>query len=272
MPRRNWNKVFVTGGTSFVGLRVIAALVNAGADVTVLVKPENEEKLGALRRHVRMVSGDVWTVASLKGRSRGQGVVIHLVGSIRAQPSRGLTFQQLNLVSARNTISMAVSDGVPYYVLLSAASRPPSTSVEYLRSKREAEEYLRNSGLRYAIVRAPVLFDREQPSGAFFAALSRLGALPFLRVFFGRRAPLPVDIAAHGIARAALQLELPRSQVLYAGDLRHLGRLANKEKRSPHRAVKVPGLRHHSDSSSNWTDEEAPFGWLPPQFPPDDEP
>ena len=58
MPRRNWNKVLVTGGTSFVGLRVVTALVNAGADVTVLVTPDNEEKLGVLRRHVRMVAGD----------------------------------------------------------------------------------------------------------------------------------------------------------------------------------------------------------------------
>jgi uncharacterized protein YbjT (DUF2867 family) len=270
MPRRNWNKVFVTGGTSFIGLRVITALVNAGADVTVLVTPDNEEKLGALRRHVRMVGGDVWTIASLKGRSRGQGVVIHLVGSLHAQPERGLTYHQLNLVSARNAISMAVSDGVPYFILLSTAANPPGASGEYLRSKREAEDYLRNSGLRYAVVRAPVLFDREQPGGAFFAFLSRIGALPFLRVFFGRRAPLPVDIAAQGISRAALQIDLPRSHVLYAGDLRRYGRLAMKEKRQP-KPVKVPGFRPHADLSDDWPDDETPFGWLPPKLPPDDE-
>ncbi len=267
MPRRNWNKVFVTGGTSFIGLRVVTALVNTGADVTVLVTPDNEEKLGVLRRHVRMVAGDVWNAASLKGRSRGQGAVIHLVGSLRAQPERGLTYHQLNLVSARNVISMAVSDGVPYFVLLSAATNPPGASGEYLRSKREAEDYLRSSGLRYAIVRAPVLFDREQPSGAFFASLSRIGALPFLRVFFGRRAPLPVDIAAQGISRAALQTELPRSQVLYAGHLRRLGRLATKEKRQP----RHPSFSSHTDLTGDWPDEDAPFGWLPSQNPPDDE-
>lgn len=270
MPRRNWNKVFVTGGTSFVGLRVVAALANAGADVTVLVRPENEDKLGTLRRHVRMVSGDVWNVASLKGRSRGHGVVIHLVGSIRAQPERGLTFHQLNLVSARNVVSMAVSDGVPYMVLLSAVSSPPGISGEYLRSKREAEDYLKNSGLRYVIARAPILFDREQPGGAFFAMLSRLGALPFLRVFFGRRAPLPVDIAAQGMTRAALQIELPRSQTLYAGDLRRLARLANREQRRPAR-LPVPELRRRSESRRDGPDEDVPFGWLPPPASPDDE-
>lgn len=268
MPRRNWNKVFVTGATSFVGLRVVAALVEAGADVTVLVQPDHEEKLGALRRHVRMVSGDVWNPASLKGRSRGYGVVLHLVGSIRAQPERGLTFHQLNLVSARNVIGMAVSDGVPYFVLLSAAHRPAGVSVEYLRSKREAEEYLRNSGLRWAIVRAPMLFERAQRGGRFFALLSRIGGLPFLRVFFGRRTPLPVDVVARGIAQAALQQELPRDQMLYAGDLRRLGRVKHEGRRGL-RAIRMPHRPQWSQGSS-LPDEEAPFGWLPPP-PPDDE-
>lgn len=266
MPRRNWNKVFITGATSFVGLRVVSALVEAGADVTVLVQPDHEEKLGALRRHVRMVSGDVWTPASLKGRSRGHGVVIHLVGSIRAQPQRGLTFHQLNLVSARNVISMAVGDGVPYFVLLSAVYRPPGVSIEYLRSKREAEEYLQNSGLRWAIVRAPMLFDRAQYGGRFVAFLSAVGALPVLRVIFGRRAPLPVDIVARGIAQAALQLELPRNQRLYAGDLRRLGRVTRERQRG-RRGSRTP---RPQSLSGSLPEDETPFGWLPPN-PPDDD-
>jgi uncharacterized protein YbjT (DUF2867 family) len=258
MPRRNWNKVFVTGGTSFVGLRVVAALVEAGADVTVLVRPEHEEKLGALRRHIRLVHGDVWSVPSLKGRSRGHGAVIHLVGSLRAQPERGLTFHQLNLVSARNAIGMAVSDGVPFFVLLSAAHKPPGVPAEYLRSKREAEDYLRNSGLRWAIVRAPVVFDREQRGGRFFALLSRIGSLPLLRVFTGGRAPLPVEIAARGIAQAALRDELPRNQRLYAKHLRQLGRIPKSRRGLP------VTLRPGRPAGDPDLDDEIPFGWLPP--------
>jgi uncharacterized protein YbjT (DUF2867 family) len=268
MARRNWNKVFVTGGTGFIGLRVVTALVNAGADVTVLVRPEDEEKLGPLRRHIRMVSGDVWTVASLKGRSRGNGAVIHLVGSIRAQPERGFTFHQLNLVSARNVVSMAVSDGVPYFVLLSPASRPSGVSIEYVRSKRQAENYLRTSGLRWAIVRAPLMFDRDQPGGQFYALLSRIGALPFLRVFFGRRSPLPVDIAARGIARAALLAELPPNRLLYAGDLRRLGREIIEQRQRTR--IRMSRLLPRRDSGDDLADDEAPFGWLPPKSPPEE--
>lgn len=262
MAPRNWNKVFVTGATSFIGLRVVTELVNAGADVTVLVRPDHEEKLGALRRHVRMVSGDVWNSASLKGRARGHGVVIHLVGSLRAQPERGLTFHQINLVSARNVISMAVSDGVPYFVLLSTVGRPPGISVEYVRSKREAEEYLQTSGLHWAIARAPLLFDRGQWGGTFFSLLSRIGGLPVLRVIFGRRTPLPADIVARGIAQAALRADELRDRLLFTGDLRRLGR-PKKERR-----VRAP--RPLRQRATLRPDDDMPIGWLPPP-PQDDE-
>ncbi len=259
MPRRNWNRVFVTGGTSFIGLRVVAALVEAGADVTVLVRPEHEDQLGGLRRHVRLVAGDVWNSASLKGRSRGHGTVIHLVGSIRAQPEKGLTFHQLNLVSARNVISMAVSDGVPYFVLLSAAGNPPGVSSEYIRSKREAEAYLRGSGLRWAIVRAPLLYQRGQRGALLFGMLSRLGGLPVVRLLVGRRAPLPVDVAARGIAQAVLEEELPRDQVLYARHLRRLGR----PPRAPRRWLRRGGASEAPAHTDGLGEDEIPFGWLP---------
>lgn len=261
MARRNWNRVFVTGGTSFLGLRVVAALIELGADVTVLVRPESEDKLGALRRHVRLVSGNVWDRASLKGRSRGQGAVVHLVGSIHAQPERGLTFQQLNLVSARNAISMAVGDGVPYFVLLSAVSKPVGVPAEYLYSKREAEDYLRGSGLTWAIVRAPLLFDAAQRRSAPFKVMSAVGGLPLLRLLLGRRAPLPVEVAARGIAHLALQEELPRSERVYAGDLRRLGRV-RRPKNAPEPAPWRSRSRSRSDAA-RWPEDEIPFGWLP---------
>lgn len=195
--------------------------------------------------------------ASLKGRSRGHGVIVHLVGSVRAQPERGLTFHQLNLVSARNAISMAVSDGVPYFVLLSAINSPPGVSSEYLRSKREAEEYLQSSGLRWSIIRAPVLFDRDQRGAGMVSALSRVGSLPVVRVVTGRTSPLPVDVAARGIAQVAMQQELPRSQRIYAGDLRRAGKLKIKRERRP------LFRRDHQDRRFPQLDEEPPFGWMP---------
>lgn len=261
MHRRNWNRVFVTGGTGFIGLRVVLALIEAGAEVTMLVQPDQEDKLGALRSHVRLMTGDVWNLPSLRGRARGHGVVVHLVGSLRAEPARGLTYHQINLVSARNVISMAVSDGVAHFVLLSAASKPPGVPADYLRSKREAEDYLRTSGLRWTIVRAPLVFDREQAGGSFFSALSWVGGLPVLRLLIGRRAPLPVDIVARAIAQAALHPEQVRDRRLYAADLRRLGRVRRDVLERPER----PRISWAQQDSA--PDEDVPFGWLPEMSP-----
>src|SRR5258708_3645410 len=71
-------RVFVTGGTGFLGYRVVRALLEQGADVTVLVKPGSEDKLGVLRGRVQYVEGDPWNPASLRGRSRGHAAVVHL--------------------------------------------------------------------------------------------------------------------------------------------------------------------------------------------------
>src|SRR5579863_5091910 len=116
-------RILVTGGTGFLGFHVVQALLDSDADVTVIGRPEAEERLGAIREHIRWLPGDVWNASSLRGRARGEQAVVHLVGSVKADPKRGLTFRHLNFLSARNVAQMAVSDGVPHMLLLSASAR-----------------------------------------------------------------------------------------------------------------------------------------------------
>src|SRR5438874_1662479 len=136
MPDRNPRRVFVTGGTGFLGFRVVRALLEQGAEVTVLLRPDSDEKLGALRGRVQSVYGDVWNPASLRGQARGHNAVVHLVGGTKPDPARGLTFRHLNFVSARNVAQVAVSDGVPHLLLLSASAAPLGVSGAYIDSKR----------------------------------------------------------------------------------------------------------------------------------------
>jgi dihydroflavonol-4-reductase len=92
MPQQqDVERVLVTGATGFVGFRVVAALLEIGIQVTVLVRPEQEDKLASLAQRVRVINGDIWNRGSLKGLARGQQTVVHLVGSTHADPSRGLT-------------------------------------------------------------------------------------------------------------------------------------------------------------------------------------
>src|SRR6187549_1561343 len=142
----NNRRVLVTGGGTFLGDNIAAALLAEGAEVTLLVRPGAEDKLGPLAQRVRWITADVWNPASLRGRARGHASVIHTVGSMIADTAQGSNHHRLNFVSARNVANMCVSDGVPHMTLMSTV-RAPWLNNNYLRAKREAETYMEHVGL-----------------------------------------------------------------------------------------------------------------------------
>lgn len=255
-------QILVTGGGTFLGDHIAAALLAEGASVTLLVRPGAEARLGAIRERVRWWTADVWEPSSLKGRARGHQMVIHTVGSMTAEPAQGLTYQSLNFVSARNVANMCVTSGVGQMMLISAA-RAPWIPTEYVRAKREAETYIARIGLRPVIIRAPLVYLRGSPRNPLFTLVSLLARIPILGALtFGKAAPLPVDVLARGIARIAL--EGSAGKTLYsAHDLRR--RNTARERRRG----ESDGGRALLDSISpaspiEWLDEETPFGWIPP--------
>ena len=155
----NHRRVLVTGGESFLGINIAAALLAEGAEVTLLIREDAQEKLGSIADRVRMFPVDVWDPASLRGRARNHQSVIHTVGSMIADPAQGLTYHRLNFLSARNVANMSVRDGVSKFVLLSGI-RAPWVSRGYIKSKREAEKYTERIGLKTSIIRAPIVYVR----------------------------------------------------------------------------------------------------------------
>lgn len=249
-------RVLVTGATGFLGFRVVAALLEAGVEVTVVVRPEQEAKLASFAGRVRVLHGDIWNRGSLKGLARGQNAVVHLVGSTRADPARGLTHQQINLVAARNVIGMAVGDGVLNFALLSVAALPGMLPAEYVRSKRDAEEYLQNSGLHWIIIRPSLLYTPSSGT-LMFSLLGLIGRIPPFRWLIGRYTPLAVETAARGIAAAVRNIQDYQGRILYAGDLRRLARRYGRRGALLMRPAIVQNKREQNES------DEPPFGWLP---------
>jgi nucleoside-diphosphate-sugar epimerase len=259
MQSRKPQRVLVTGGAGFLGFQVLLALVALGAQVTALIRADREESLEPLREQINVVVGDVWNKASLKGRARNHDIVVHLIGSARVDPQRGLTYDQVNLTSARNVIGMAISDGVPHVVLLSTVLRPLELSGAYVRSKRDAENLLRESGVHWTIIRAPALFfTRQSPVLGVVALLG--GIFPFNMVF-GRYLPLPVERAARGIAGIAMQPNAFEMQTVYAPRLRRVNRLVL---RLPAESSQ-PAVASQTTSAGRPEDEDDEyFGWTPP--------
>lgn len=259
----NIPRVLVTGGGTFLGDNIASALLAEGADVTLLVREGVENRLGPLRQRVRWFVADIWDPSSLRGRARGHQVVIHTVGSMVAEPSKGLTHHRLNFVSARNVTNMCVSDGVAFMILLSSPSAP-WISRAYIAAKREAEVYLRRVGMRSTVIRAPLTYVRGRPRPLFYRLMTLLGSIPLVASLgFGRIAPMPVDILARGVARIALQdMERPK-KIYFASDLR---RRNTAEERRGYSTLRTQDFSLSSKPVQHPIEllgEDVPFGWMP---------
>ncbi len=231
-------QVFVTGGTGYLGRRVVRALLERQVRVTVLARPNSDyrAKLGVFADQVDVVIGDAWNLGSLSGRARGHFCVIHLVGGRGRDPGRGLTNRHLNYTSTRTVVAMAMGDGVRRFVYLSSAGLPPWMS-EFSDSKHMAEEYLQRAGLDWLVIRAPRLVGGERRHTLLSFIMKPLRHVPLLN----RLAPVPVGIAARGIAALALDPHAYR-RVYYGLDLRRLGRPPKQPRREAPRLL-PPGPR-----------------------------
>ena len=191
-------KIFLTGGTGFVGSEVLGQLLSAGHTVRCLVRGGSEGKL-PIREGVEVRLGDVVEPQSLKGILEGCDAVIHLVGVIREVPSRGVTFSRLHFEATRNMVEAAISQGVKRFMQMSANGTRPQAESPYHRSKWQAEEAVRDSELEWTIFRPSLIFGPEDEFVNLLAGLVR--KLPLVPVIGNGRYRM-TPVAVQDVARS----------------------------------------------------------------------
>jgi NADH dehydrogenase len=169
--------ILVTGGTGFVGSHVIRRLRSAGLPVRALVR--NPAKAGMLRDlGVEVVPGDIADAASLFAAATGCDRIIHLVGIIQEAPA--VTFRGVHVEGTRSVLAAAHKAGVRHFLHQSALGTRPDAASEYHRTKWEAEELVRLSGIPYTILRPSLIYG---PGDLFTIRLSSMFKLsPLLPV------------------------------------------------------------------------------------------
>jgi len=209
-------KIFVTGGTGFVGSEVLRQLVAAGFAVRVLVRHGSEEKL-AVRDGVEIHLGDATDPATLTGALAECDAVIHLVGIIREFPGQGITFARLHVEATRNVLAAAQAQGVRRYLHMSANGTGPAGTTDYHRTKWQGECAVRDSGLDWTIFRPSLIFGKGGEFVTMLADLIRkLPVVPVIGDGQYRMQPVAVAQVAESFVRA---LGMPAT----VGETYHLG-------------------------------------------------
>ena len=209
-------KVFLTGGTGFVGSEVLRQLVAAGHAVRVLVRPGSEGKL-AVHDGVEIRHGDAADAATLDQALAGCDAVIHLIGIIREFPGRGITFERLHVAATRNVLAAAREQGVRRLLQMSANGTAPAADTGYHRTKWEAEQLVRDSGLDWTIFRPSLIFGKGGEFVTMLADLIRkLPVVPVIGDGQYRMQPVAVEQVAESFVRA---LAMPET----VGQTYHLG-------------------------------------------------
>ncbi|MBM7842395.1 SDR family oxidoreductase [Herpetosiphon giganteus] len=148
--------ILVTGGTGYVGSRLIEKLRQRPEPVRVLVRtPEKAQKLVA--GNISIVKGDVTDPESLLAAMKGVSTVIHLVAIIRER-SGGITFERMNYQATVNVVDAAKAAGVKRFLHMSALGVVNDPNLPYMDTKFRAQKYVEASGLEWTVFQPSVIF------------------------------------------------------------------------------------------------------------------
>jgi NADH dehydrogenase len=164
-------KVAIIGGTGFVGSYLVDALLDAGHEPHVLVRPGSENKLHRASE-CSITKGDLDSTDAIDAVVKGCDAVIYNVGILREHPREGITFEALQYRGAESVAEAAKRAGVRRFLLMSA-NGIDSAETPYQTTKLRAEAMIRESGLDYTIFRPSVIFGDPRGTMEFATQLYR---------------------------------------------------------------------------------------------------
>lgn len=193
-------RVFLTGGTGFVGRHVLKRLRDEGHSVRALVRDPENANLPA-NSQFELVQGDVAQGTGLDAGMKGCDAVIHLVGIIAE--TRAATFEGVHHIGTRNVVEAARRNRIARFVQMSALGARANGVSGYQTSKWKGEEAVRQSGIAFCILRPSLIFGPG--SGFVGQMLEIMRKAPLVRPVPGTGKPLFRPIFVDDVATCFVQ-------------------------------------------------------------------
>lgn len=142
-------EILITGGTGYIGGRLIPRLLTRGHHVRVLAR---EGALGRVTAGAMGVAGNALDADSVAAALKPGDTVIHLVGTPHPSPAKAKEFQQVDLLSIRATVEAAKRAASAHLVYVSVAQPAPVMRV-YQAVRAQGEAMIQEAKLTATILR-----------------------------------------------------------------------------------------------------------------------
>jgi nucleoside-diphosphate-sugar epimerase len=199
-------RVFLAGATGAVGRTIIGLPADSRVRLVSHLRPGREVSGFPEPAVCALDRPD-----ELDPAMRGCTTVLQLIGSRRARFARGDTYETSDVGTTRQLVEAARRVGtVDHFVLLSSvgAGRPMGA---YLEAKARAEALVRESGLRFTIVRPSTFVGGGHKAPPGFSAVTKLFGLKALQ-------PIAIEDLARMLLRICAQ-RAPENTVLEGASL-----------------------------------------------------
>lgn len=131
--------VFITGGTGYIGSRLIPLLLARGHTVRALARPGST---ASLPPGCAVIVGEATDAATFGDAVRGCDTFVQLVGVAHPSPAKAAQFRSVDLAAGLAGIAAAASAGIAHFVYLSVA-QPAPVMRDYVAARAAAETELR---------------------------------------------------------------------------------------------------------------------------------
>ncbi|MCI4440503.1 complex I NDUFA9 subunit family protein [Tibeticola sp.] len=197
------NKIFVLGGTGFVGRHLCEQLNRAGQRITVATRRlVNAQAIQSLPL-VTPIEVDVFDEAQLARQLAGHDAVVNLIAILHGSED---AFERTHVELPERILRAARKAGVRRVIHVSALGVAVDAPSRYLRSKARGEAVFRNAAaaglIDLTVFRPSVIFGADDRFLNLFAELQRkLPVMPLARAQ-ARLQPVWVEDVALGMTRA----------------------------------------------------------------------
>ena len=166
--------ILVTGGTGFLGIYIIEALLEQGYNPSYLTRRKD---VSLRLSGATPMFGDLTalTATDLKGFN----AVIHSA-AMTPGPSQEVDYKEVNDEGTRHLVAVCSKAGVSRFVHISTMAVEADRDDAYARSKREAEQHVQASAMDWTIIRPGAVYGLNEWWISYLSLMAKKWLIPVI--------------------------------------------------------------------------------------------